>query len=80
VLCVETNSSGALALVNPQPADVSSCVAVVVSPGELSVPWAISREDGGGLSAAIIAVWVVGWSIRMLVRTLNVDSESEGSS
>lgn len=41
----------------------------------------IDTADGALIAGAILAVWVVGWSFRMVIRALNVDgkptSESE---
>lgn len=75
MLCVEFDTAGVVALVDPQPADVSACVAVLVSPGEMSVPWAISLDEGGAISLAIVAVWAVGWAFRQFVRVLSTADE-----
>ena len=40
----------------------------------------MSAADGGLLAGAVLAVWVVGWAVRTVIRTLRVDevvSESE---
>jgi len=75
MLCVEFDTEGVVSLVNPQPADVSACSAVLVSPGELSVPWAISLDEGGAISLAVVAVWAVGWAFRQFARVLSTDEE-----
>lgn len=43
-------------------------------------PFNLTLEDGAQISSAILLVWVVGYGIRMLIRTLNVDGESSTSS
>lgn len=76
MICVETNpETGDLRVIYPLPSEVSACSAVLVSPGELSVPWAISLEEGGAISLAIVAVWAVGWAFRQFVRVLSTDEE-----
>lgn len=42
-------------------------------------PFNLTLEDGVQISSAILLVWVVGYGIRMLIRTLNVDGESSTS-
>ena len=41
----------------------------------------LSLDDGGRIALSIIAVWVVGWSIRILIRMVSSGShnaEKEG--
>lgn len=75
MICVQQDAQGVVSIINPQPADLSACTAVLVSPGELSVPWAISLEDGGAISLAIVAVWAVGWAFRQFARVLQSTDE-----
>ena len=35
--------------------------------------------DGAQIAAAIVAVWVVGWAIRMVIRAMNVDEPSRST-
>lgn len=39
----------------------------------------LTPEQGGQIALAVIAVWVVGWAIRMLVRTLSIDGNSSSN-
>jgi len=48
----------------------SACTVTVVH--ELSLPpLQLSTEEGAQIALAISAVWVVGWAIRMVLKTLN---------
>lgn len=78
MLCV-TQSNGALTVLDPQPADVTQCWAVIQSPYEaMTVPWALSVSDGQAVGTSFLAVLAVGWCFRMLIRQLfSVDEEKE---
>ncbi|MEO8023866.1 hypothetical protein [Polaromonas sp.] len=48
----------------------SACTVTVVH--ELSLPpLQLDLEQGGAIAAAVIGVWVLGWGIRMLIRSMN---------
>jgi hypothetical protein len=49
-----------------QPADVSTCTSVIASGTEISNPWIVSAEDGQTLAYAIVLVWIIAWSFRVL--------------
>lgn len=52
-----------------------TCVVTVVH--EFNLPLMnLSLEDGAQISLAIISVWLVGWSIRMLIRVVSDGSHS----
>lgn len=42
-------------------------------------PFNLSLEEGAVIAGAILAVWVVAWGFRVLIRTLNVDGDSSTS-
>lgn len=42
-------------------------------------PFNLSLEEGAVIAGAILAVWVLGWGFRVLIRTLNVDGDSSTS-
>lgn len=37
-------------------------------------PLQLTVEDGGKIALAILAVWVVGWAVRMVIRALAAGS------
>lgn len=40
----------------------------------------LSVEDGGAIASAVLAVWVVGWAFRVLIRMLKTtDGDSSTS-
>lgn len=54
----------------------SACTVTVVH--ELSLPpLQLSVDEGALIAGAVLAVWVVGWAIRMLIRALH---SSDGTS
>lgn len=56
----------------PQPTQYTECVAVLVSPTELSQDvFNLSPEQGASIGAAIIAVWAVGFAIRSAISAVN---------
>ena len=57
----------------------SACTVTLVH--ELSLPpFQLSPAEGAQIAGAILAVWVVGWAGRMVVRALNVDGKSTSES
>lgn len=57
----------------------SACTVTVVH--ELSLPpLQLSTAEGAQIAGAILAVWVIGWSARLIVRALNVDGKSTSES
>lgn len=61
---------------NPQPATTESCTAVLTTPQELQNGtadiWMLSADEGAQIAVAIMAVWAIAWTGRVLVRSLNV--------
>lgn len=54
----------------------SACTVTVVH--ELSLPpLQLSAEEGAQIALAIGAVWVVGWAIRMVLRTLGTSDGNQ---
>ena len=57
----------------------STCTVTVVH--ELSLPpLQLDTADGAAIAGAVLAVWVVGWAFRMLIRALHIDGTSSTSS
>lgn len=72
MICVETDSSGFVFVVTPQPADVSTCTAVLVVPGEMANnPFAITAEQGTEIGGAIFLLWAVAWAFATVAKALN---------
>lgn len=56
----------------------SACTVTVVH--ELSLPpLQLDAAEGALIAGAVLAVWVVGWAFRMLIRTLNIDGKPTNS-
>lgn len=81
MICLEINpSTGALQPVSPQPSDLSSCSLVAGSYTEtMSGISQLSPADGSQIAVAILVIWALGWVVRQIARTLNVDSERSES-
>jgi hypothetical protein len=77
-ICLQVNAgTGALEVMPTQPADFSTCSMVLQSGSDVGVsPFAVSAADGTAISAAIIAVWLVGWGFRALILTLKEGNEN----
>lgn len=43
-------------------------------------PFQLDTADGALIAAAVVAVWVVGWGFRVLIRALNLDSDQPSES
>lgn len=56
-----------------------ACTVTVVH--ELSLPpLQLSLEDGGAIAGAVLAVWAVGWGVRVVIQTLRHTDENPSSS
>ena len=56
----------------------TACTVTVVH--ELSIPpLQLDTADGAAIAGAVLAVWVVGWAFRMLIRALHIDGNSSTS-
>ena len=66
--CVQIDGSGAVLDVVPQPADLTSCTLVLVSPTEVnSSPFVMDLADAGSIGAACIALWAFAWGVRQVL-------------
>ena len=55
---------------------VIACAGACTVTHVIDLPLAnMTPAEGGQIAGAILAVWVVGWAFRMLVRTLNIDGK-----
>lgn len=78
MLCVAVDGSGAIVVVDPQPVEVSGCSLVVQSAADAVSPFALSPEQGGQISVAILSVWSVAYVFRLFIRTLSTVDELGG--
>ncbi|SOY66726.1 hypothetical protein [Cupriavidus taiwanensis] len=80
-LCVQVEASGAVSVVNPQPADLSTCAYLVQTSAEyLNNPLALSAADGGAIGSAILLVWAVAYAIRSVLAALASGDQDSASS
>lgn len=57
-----------------QPENYTVCTFILVQPPELQPQlFNITAAEGLELSAAIVAVWAIGFAVRMGIRATNVD-------
>lgn len=79
-VCVQVDSNGAVYVVDPQPVDTSACGLVLVSGHEAnSSPWALTPEQGSQVGVAILLVWALAFSFRVVIRALNVDQNGDST-
>lgn len=81
-LCATYNITGAVLIVTPPPADLSTCALLISTAAEWgNNPFALSEADGIAIASAIVLVWTVGFCWRALNRTLSLgDSNHEQDS
>ena len=80
--CVQVNSTGGVEIVDPQPSDLTTCTAVLLSPSEASPAWyavPLSADEGAVIGVAVAAVWALAWCLRQLAGFFN-DRSSEDES
>jgi uncharacterized protein (UPF0210 family) len=70
-LCATYNAAHQVEIVVPQPADISNCALLIPTAGDsINSPFALSSSDGLAIAYAIVAVWVVGFGTRAIIRVL----------
>lgn len=79
MICLEQDgATGYLRPVDPQPSDVSACVMVIQSPGEVSsAPWAFTESQASEIAGAILLLWGGAFIVRMLIRALSIGNFQE---
>lgn len=74
--CVAFDANGVLMSSTADPCTTM----VVLTPAEYGAmslaPFQLSLADGAQIGLAILSVWAVGWSFRMLIRAVDVDRGS----
>jgi uncharacterized protein (UPF0210 family) len=69
--CATWDAARQVILVDPPPADLSTCALLIPESGDsLNNPFMLSAEDGLAIAAAIVGVWIVGFGARVLIRVL----------
>jgi hypothetical protein len=77
MICAQADAAGVVSVVNPQPADISTCAMVLASPGELSMFPPMTAAEGGVIASAIAAVWALAFVFRALGSLFNVSGETQ---
>jgi hypothetical protein len=81
MICLSADAAGVLSVINPQPSDVTACSIVVGNYAESANPWIqLTTGDGALIAGAILAVWAVGYSFRVLIKVLKHTDEKETES
>ena len=79
MICATYDASGVVSVVNPPPADLMGCALLIPTASDQgNNPFLLSAVDGMAIAWAVVAVWVVGFSGRVLIRALHLgDSHVE---
>lgn len=71
MICATYNASGQVAIVNPPPADISTCALLIPTPADsMSNPFILSVSDGYTIALAVVSIWAIGFGFRALIRSL----------
>lgn len=78
MLCVQTDSSGFVQVVSPQPVDISSCAMVITSAAEVGAsPFSLTQADAEAIGSSIVFLWGIGFAARAVIRALGSSSSNE---
>lgn len=81
MLCFDTvlvSGRQVVIIMNPQPADISTCALVAGTQAETVTPLLnMTEADGALVAGAILLLWAVAWVFRSLIRTLTFEKESQ---
>ncbi len=70
-VCVQVDGAGVVSVVQPQPADMSTCSHVIQSSAEyLNNPLALSVEDGQVIGYSILLVWALAYAARLAANAI----------
>lgn len=76
--CVAIDASGFVVDVAPQPVEVSACVLVLSSGGEIGAnPFNLSQADGEAIAWAVVAVWAIGFVWRAFIQALKTERKDD---
>jgi hypothetical protein len=69
--CATWDTGHQILLVDPPPADLSTCALLIPEPGDtLNHPFSLSAEDGMAIAFAIVGVWTAGFAVRVVSRAI----------
>ena len=78
--CVQVGGDGAIYAVVPQPVVTDACSLVLVSGESVGNDlFRLTAEQGAQVGSAILFVWAVAFSFRMIIRAFNVDEKNGDS-
>lgn len=43
-------------------------------------PLQLNAVEGAAIASAVLAIWVIGWAFRVLIRTLDIDGKTNQES
>ena len=86
-VCVQITNIGPTAnlvqLVSPQPAEITACQYLLVTPGEYQNsfgavnPFALTVQEGAEVGGAILLLMAVAWVFRQFANLINQSSKEE---
>lgn len=80
MICAAVDPNGLVYVLDPQPVDITTCGLVIQSSIEAaSSPFSMTPEQGAQIAGAILMIWAIAFTFRMLIRALNVDTTEEKS-
>ena len=78
--CVQVGLDGAIYAVDPQPVVTDSCSLVLVSGEEAGNDLLnLTAEQGSQIGGAILLVWALAFTFRMIIRAFNVDENGDST-
>ena len=78
--CLTDIGAGNYRVSDPQPTELSSCVFIIAQPNELpSAFMVLTPEEGMQVGGLLATVLVAGFTIRAIVRALNVNEKDDES-
>lgn len=78
--CVQVGLDGAIYAVDPQPVVTDSCSWVLVSGEEAGNDLLnLTAEQGSQIGGAILLVWALAFTFRMIIRSFNVDENGDST-
>lgn len=70
-LCATYNGANQVLIVNPPPADMSTCALLIQTADDWqNNPFYLSAADGTTIAIAIVGVWSAGFAARALIRAV----------
>ena len=71
MICATYTNTGQVVIVNPPPADISTCALLIPTPADgMNNPFILSASDGYAIAIAVVSIWAIGFAFRVLSRSL----------